>query len=108
MDIDLYGNRLRVLSWMMRCVAQDPTFPPPDGIDVLDAIDVTLAAIDTRADELDELAVRLRRHMHRIDPPLVPPEAYVRREDREEAKRLRRQKGEMLMKKAEELLATSR
>ena len=72
-DIQLYGNRLRTLSWMMRCIAQDPTFPPPEGIDVHDAIDVTMEVLDKRAAELDELAERVRRHVNRVSPKTPLP-----------------------------------
>ena len=79
-DIELYGNRLRTLSWMMRCVANDPTYKPPKGIDVHDAIELTMEVLDMRAAELDELAERVRRHLNRVAPPKpLPPEAFLRR-----------------------------
>ncbi|OPF92723.1 hypothetical protein I8G32_03979 [Rhodopseudomonas palustris] len=79
-DIELYGNRLRTLSWMMRCVANDPTYQPPKGIDVHDAIELTMEVLDMRAAELDELAERVRRHLNRVAPPKpLPTGAFQRR-----------------------------
>lgn len=76
MDIELVGNRLRTLSWMIRCVANDPSISPPKGVDVLDAIDLTMDALDNQADQLDELAERARRHLRRFEPlPQVPASA---------------------------------
>jgi hypothetical protein len=73
MNVELFGDRLRTLSWMMRCVANDPTYEPPEGIDVHDAIDLTMEVLDMRAAQLDELAERVRRHLHRVAPPKPPP-----------------------------------
>lgn len=81
MELELYGNRLRTLTWMMRCVANEPQFPPPDGVNVINAIDLTMDALDNQADQLDELVERVRRHVNRIEDH-TSPQAHAFRERR--------------------------